>query len=162
MINRLILLKTLVFSLISCSNVGEKLPQFELKTLDGKSINQNDLQGKVTVINVWATWCGNCRNELPQLNQLASEYQENDAVIFLALADESPEKLKAFLQQHPFNFVQIPDGTALTDILKTRFVKTYPQHIILDKNLNITYEYSGELFDAVAVLNQEITRNLLQ
>lgn len=155
------LLITLLVGLASCSNVGEDLPTFQLQTLDGKTITEKDLLGKVTVINVWATWCGNCRNELDALNALEANYHNNPDVVFLAIADEDPEKLTRFLAQRPFNYVHIPNGTGLTDILQTRLVKTYPQHIVLDKNLHITYEYSGELNAATAVLGAAIDHNLL-
>lgn len=146
--------------LVSCSNVGEELPQFELKTLEGTTITQNDLQGKITVIDVWATWCGNCRNERSALNMLAEKYKDNPSVVLLAVADESPEKVAAFLQKYPFQFTHIPDGIALTDALKTRLVKTYPQHIVLDQQLRVIYEYSGELSSANTVLDSVIAHQL--
>lgn len=60
--------------------------------------------------------------------------------------------------RRPFNYTHIPDGTVLTDAIQTRLVKTYPQHIVLNKNLKITFEATGELQDAVAELSKEIDK----
>jgi len=144
--------------LLSCSNEGDKLPVFDFTTVDGNSISAKDLAGKITVINVWATWCGNCINELGQLNQLADRYQNDDKVVFLGLADEKPEKIQAFLARRPFNYTLVPNGKELTDALQTRLVKTYPQHLVLGPDLTIAYEATGELGDAVGILSAEIEK----
>lgn len=158
MMKKTLLLVGLLFTLFGCSNKGEQLPAFSLKTLDGNTITEKDLAGKTTVINVWATWCGNCLNELDDLNALAAKYESDTNVVFLALSDEDPAKIKDFLMRRPFNYTHIPDGTVLTDAIQTRLVKTYPQHIVLNKNLKITFEATGELQDAVAELSKEIDK----
>lgn len=156
LMKKTLILVSLLATLFACSNKGEPLPAFSLKTLDGDTITEKDLVGKTTVINVWATWCGNCLNELDDLNVLAAKYESDTNVVFLALSDEDPSKIKDFLMRRPFNFTHIPDGTVLTDAIQTRLVKTYPQHIVLDKDLKITYEATGELQDANAELSKEI------
>jgi thiol-disulfide isomerase/thioredoxin len=156
-INFHLLLFALLIVLNSCSNEGEDMPTFSLVTLDGTHVTEQDLLGKITVVNVWATWCGNCLNELDELNELASKYEKDDSV-FLAVSDESPEIVSAFVEKRPFKYVQIPNGLALTDAIQTRFVKTYPQHIILDQNLKISFEHTGEMGNTVNGLSKEIER----
>jgi len=148
--------------LVSCSNVGDELPTFRLKSLDGEVITEQDLSGKITVINVWATWCPNCLNELDALNALEQKYRGNRSVNFLAVSDEDPAKIQAFLNRRQFNFKQIPRGTELTDAIQTKWVKTHPQHILLDRNLTVRYEYSGELDNVVETLGAEIDRLLIE
>ena len=147
---------------MSCSNVGDELPTFRLKSLDGEVITEQDLSGKITVINVWATWCPNCLNELDALNALEQMYRGNRSVNFLAVSDEDPAKIQAFLNRRQFNFKQIPRGTELTDAIQTKWVKTHPQHILLDRNLTVRYEYSGELDNVVETLGAEIDRLLIE
>jgi len=53
-------------------------------------VNEN-LKGKTVVINVWATWCGPCRSEIPELNKLANEFRSND-IVFIALDSEDSTK----------------------------------------------------------------------
>ena len=140
----------------ACSNEGENLPSFNLTTIDGKSLTEKDLEGKITVINVWATWCHNCINELDELNELKEKYKNDPSVVFLAISDEEPAKVSRFLGRRAFNYTQIPNGLALTDAIQTRLVKTYPQHIVLGKDLKIGFEATGELGGAVEVLTKEI------
>lgn len=153
-----LILVSFLATFFACSNKGEPLPAFSLKTLDGDTITEKDLAGKTTVINVWATWCGNCLNELDDLNALAAKYEGDTSVVFLALSDEDPGKIKSFIMRRPFRYTQIPNGTLLTDALQTRLMKTYPQHIVLNKDLKITFEATGELRDAVAELSKEIDK----
>jgi peroxiredoxin len=145
-----------LLALFSCSNTGHYVPPFNLVTLEGKNISEADLRGKITIINVWATWCPNCLNELGELNKLASLYKDDTTVVFLAVSDEPPETIKAFLNRKAFNFIHIPNGKKVTDGLQTRMVKTYPQLVVLRKDLKIAFENSGELDNASEILNKEI------
>lgn len=155
---RTILLLGMLTTFFACSNEGQNLPSFSLYTLDGKTITEKNLVGKITVINVWATWCHNCLNEMDELNELAAKYEKDTSVVFLALSEEDPAKVEAFLKRKPFNYTQVTDGTDLMDAIQTRLVRTYPQHIVLDKDLKITFEATGELNGAVAVLSKEIDK----
>ena len=59
-----------VFGLMACSNKeGKKIPPMDFETLDGKHITSEMLEGNATVICVWATWCGDCIREIPELNE---------------------------------------------------------------------------------------------
>lgn len=142
--------------LLSCSNEGRQIPEFDLKTLDGNNISDKDLEGKITVINVWATWCGSCLEEIPELNELAEAYSQDTSVLFLALSDEPAEKVKPSLQRIPFNFKQIHDATELINGLQIRLVKAYPQHFIIGRDMKIKFEYTGELENIGKVLSEKI------
>ena len=78
----------------------------ELKTIDGKTIKLSDYAGKVVVVNLWATWCGPCRYEIPHLIELANEYKGR--VEFIGLTNEDPvedlEKVKEFVRDHKINY----------------------------------------------------------
>ena len=156
----LMIQKTALFffllALTSCSNIGHSVPSFNLVTIEGKNISEADLSGKITVINVWATWCPNCLNELAELNKLAALYKGDTSIVFLAVSDETPEKIKAFLDRKAFNFIHIPKGQKFTEGLQTRMVKTYPQLVVLGKDLKIVFENSGELDNACKILDKEI------
>jgi peroxiredoxin len=147
-----------ILAFIGCTNTGKKLPSFSLQTVDGKTITEQDLKGKITVIDVWATWCPNCLQERLELNILADMYKQDTSLVFLAISEEEPERIAAFLARNPFNFTHLLQGEKFTDLLQTQLVKTYPQHIVVDKDLNIVYERSSELNQASVVLSKEIER----
>lgn len=148
----------LAFSINACSPQGDKIPPFNLKTIEGKTITEEDLKGKITVVNVWATWCHNCLNEIEDLNSLAQKYKDDDEVLLIAVSDENCEQVASFLQRHSFDFIQLIDGETFTTKTQSRLVKTYPQHLVLDKDLKIRFESSSELSDASEQLSTEIER----
>lgn len=86
--------------------LSASLMMTELKTLDGKTIKLADYAGKVVVVNLWATWCGPCRYEIPHLIELADEYKGR--VEFIGLTNEDPvddlEKVKAFVRDQKINY----------------------------------------------------------
>ena len=78
----------------------------ELKTIDGKTIKLSDYAGKVLVVNLWATWCGPCRYEIPHLIEMANDYKGR--VEFIGLTNEDPvedaEKVKEFVRNQKINY----------------------------------------------------------
>ncbi len=78
----------------------------ELMTIDGKTIKLSDYASKVVVVNLWATWCGPCRIEIPHLIALAEEY--TGRVEFIGLTNEDPvddaEKVKGFVRDQKINY----------------------------------------------------------
>lgn len=146
----------IALSIVACSNEGEVMPSFSLQSLDGTVLSNKDLEEKIIIIDIWATWCHNCLNELSNMNKLVAKYKDNDEIMFIGLTDESREKVGAFLMKKPFNFTHIPNAKSLTDALQTRMVKTYPQHLVLNKESKIVFQESGEISSVDQVLSQVI------
>ena len=70
-------------------------------SLDGGPTHRvSDLRGNVVLLNIWATWCGPCRREMPDLSRLADAYR-GKGVVVLSLSDEEPEALRKFLAKYP-------------------------------------------------------------
>jgi len=75
-------------------------PRLQVTTLDGKAYDLAAHRGKWVVVNYWATWCGPCLEEMPELSALDA-MREHVEVIGLAYEEIEPEALEAFLEKHP-------------------------------------------------------------
>jgi len=121
---------------------GKPLPDFVFKDVLGNTYTPEDIKGKVVVINLWFTSCAPCIQEMPELNELVKEYENNDAVLFLALAlDEKGPRLNTFLETHVFNYNIVPDSRDY--VTKKLQVSAFPTHIVLDKSSNVVFTLSG-------------------
>ena len=66
----------------------DSAPDFKLTSLDGKAFTLADSKGKVILLNFWATWCGPCRAEIPDLIELQTKYKDQLQIIGLTVDDE--------------------------------------------------------------------------
>jgi thiol-disulfide isomerase/thioredoxin len=91
---------------VAAAPLPANLMTTELKTLDGRAIKLSDYAGKVVVVNLWATWCGPCRIEIPHLIELANDYKGR--VEFIGLTNEDPsddaEKVNNFVREQKINY----------------------------------------------------------
>lgn len=79
---------------------ADAMPVLEVKTIDGKAWRLADHRGHWVVVNYWATWCGPCLKEMPDLSALDAMREDVD-VIGLAYEDTTPADLHTFLVKHP-------------------------------------------------------------
>src|SRR5215203_2303562 len=87
--------------------VPEVVLDAEIKGMDNTTFRLADFHGKVQVINIWASWCGPCRREVPEYERVRKAYADKD-VVFIALTPENPERaaqqVKQFLSEVSFGF----------------------------------------------------------
>jgi peroxiredoxin/tetratricopeptide (TPR) repeat protein len=106
-------------------------PHFKATTLDGRTFDLSALQGRIVVINLWFLGCSPCRKEIPRLNDLVNEFQ-NEPVVFLAPSFDSADMLKRFLRTTPFNYHVIADAD---EIIIGKFnAVAFPTHIVIDRD----------------------------
>ena len=75
-------------------------PTLRIATLDGKTFDLAEQRGKWAIVNFWATWCGPCLKEMPELSALDA-MREHIVVIGLAYEDNTVEAMQAFMKLHP-------------------------------------------------------------
>lgn len=85
---------------------GFAAPPFELADLDGELLSLTELQGKVVVINLWASWCPPCRAEMPALQNASTSYADEDLVILGVhmTAQDSEANARAFVSEYGLSF----------------------------------------------------------
>src|SRR5690349_22500119 len=67
---------------------AKSVKKITLRDLDGNKVRLSDYQGRIVVLNFWATWCGPCKEELPRLGQIASQYVDHKVAFLLVSIDE--------------------------------------------------------------------------
>jgi thiol-disulfide isomerase/thioredoxin len=128
---------------ISFPMIGSTFPGFQSSRLDGKMINLGNLKGKVILINLWATWCGPCRAEIPDLEAL---YQKEKSKGFelagITVDSAGTEKAVAeFVKQEKMTYPVFldPDGRS-TLLLKTSVI---PTSAMIDRNGKVVWYHAG-------------------
>jgi cytochrome c biogenesis protein CcmG/thiol:disulfide interchange protein DsbE len=123
--------------------IDKPFPEFQLRDLHDadRVITQNDLKGEVSLANVWATWCPNCRVEHPELLRISRE--ENIPLYGINYNDNSPKAI-AWLErlENPYEFNIVDDkGTLAIDL----GVYGAPETFVIDTNGVIQYRHVGAL-----------------
>ncbi len=93
------------FPTVDAANFDKPAPDFQFRTLEGDAVSSlSEYKGQVVVLNFWATWCGPCLMELPDLNRLQQTYADQGLVV-LTVSDEDPGRLQEFAASRPFETV---------------------------------------------------------
>ena len=110
---------------------GTAFPPFSFKDLNGNLVTNESMKGKIIVIKCWYIHCTPCIREFPQVNKLTEEYKDRKDILFISLAEDSPEQLKAFLTRKPLSYSVIPNMKEyMNEALQ---LNSFPTHFILNK-----------------------------
>lgn len=77
---------------------GVPAPDFVLKGMNGENLRLSEFLGEVVMLNFWATWCGSCRQEMPELEQLYETYRSAGFVLIGVNVDDDTERAAKFVQ----------------------------------------------------------------
>lgn len=140
-------------------------PQFELMTAGGK-LQSADLEGKVVLINFWATWCSKCLQELPSFDEVHNTYKDNKDVMILAVDlgtdGESLEKAQKFIDKKGYRWNVAFDAD--TSAFSAMSLEDIPATVILDKKGHIRLIHTGynATEDYTGKMNAEIEKLLAE
>ena len=119
-----------------------KVPDFTLQSYDGEEYNMRSLEGKVVLLNFWATWCYPCRLEIPELNEFHEEY-EDLIVLGLSISD-TKKQLEDFSKLYDVKYPLLY-ATKETDKILMDYGGIYavPTSILIDRNGEKVFSYPG-------------------
>lgn len=116
--------------------IGTKAPAVIVVDMNGKVFSEDDLQGKVLVVNFWFTKCIPCKEEIPKLNLLMKKYSSRGDIVFIAPTFDDKKMTTQFLSKIPFDYHIVIDAQPIIE----RFnVKGYPSNIVIDKKGNFHF-----------------------
>jgi peroxiredoxin len=116
---------------------------FYLRDLNGKLVRLGDFQGKVVLLNFWATWCPPCRKEMPSMQQLYQVYKDKGLEIVAVSVDTtSSHEVRAFIEELELTFPVLHDRDSLVSRLYSN--PGVPSTYLIDVQGKVVYRVLGE------------------
>jgi peroxiredoxin len=148
--------------------IGEPAPDFLAFDMSGQEVSLEDYRGKVVLLNLWATWCTPCKEEMPSIQRLYGEVNDEDFLVLAVSIDRAPAdddrtnplggKLTAFADSLGLTFPVLHDPSA--EISTTYRTTGVPESFVLDREGVIMRKITGPMaWDAPQ--NVEFIRRLL-
>jgi peroxiredoxin len=118
-------------------------PDFTLNVMGGQNLHLKDQRGRVVMVNFWATWCGPCRQEMPQLNRLFEKYRASGFVLLGVNVDDDSSKAKEVASKLGVTFPVLLDTDKT--VSKLYDLSTMPSTVIIDRDGKVRYMHRGYL-----------------
>jgi thiol-disulfide isomerase/thioredoxin len=119
---------------------NSKAPSFDFVNYAGGKTKLEDLKGKYVYIDIWATWCGPCRAEIPSLKKVEEKYHDKK-IAFVSMsvdAEKDFEKWKTFVKEKELGGIQLyADKSWNSDFTKAFGINSIPRFILIDPNGNV-------------------------
>ena len=122
---------------------GMEAPDFTLVDLDGVEHSLSDFRGQVVMLNFWASWCGFCRAEIPDMNVVYDELADQGFEIVAVNLGEDPDHLRSFAAEYEIEFPVLTDVDGVTVPLYS--VRSIPTSYFLDAEGVVQVIYGGAI-----------------
>jgi peroxiredoxin len=142
--------------------VGNRVPAYQALDLQGREVSFADKEGQVVLVNVWATWCGPCRVEMPSIQASYERFRDRGFDVLAVSIDAGPgsrAKVQEFVEELGLEFTVLIDPDArITRVLQTVGV---PETFVLDREGRIAKRLIGAT-DWDSPANQTLITELLE
>lgn len=144
--------------------VGEPLPALELQDLGGQTVTLSSFEGRTILLNLWATWCVPCLDEMPELEELQFQYDPTVlSVVGISIDEIPPSMVHAFLEENSITYTTLmANGEALLDAL--HLPPGIPHTILLDDNGLVSGYWRGRFHpfdpDIEALIASTVSKQL--
>lgn len=112
--------------------VGMPSPAFSCPDIEGKTVTLESLRGKLVYIDVWATWCGPCRGELPHLEKLEESYAGKDIHFVSISCDQNKAAWEKMVREKNMKGIQLYGGSKM-QFMDDYLINGIPRFILLDR-----------------------------
>ena len=129
-----------------------------MKTIEGELVSMEEFKGKVVFLNLWASWCGPCRAEMPGIEELYSELSDDEDIVFVMLSvDRKENAALRFMKRMKFDFPSYTLGGPLIEQLRVPSIPTTfvisPEGKILKKKVGLA-RYNTKSFKNFLIKNK--------
>ena len=147
-----VLLAAALLALPSCSQHGETAKgeplDIKFQAVDGRHVDLSKMQGKVVLVDFWATWCGPCVGEIPHVKAAYEKYRAKGFEVVGISLDQDHARLDEFTKAHGMMWPQYFDGKGWSNTIGTRFgIRSIPAMWLVDKNGNLADTNARENLD---------------
>ena len=138
-------------------------PNFELKDVNGKTVQLADFKGKVVLLDFWATWCGPCQIEIPWFVDFERKYRDQGFVVIgVAMDDEGWTVVKPFIEQMKVNYRVVVGNDHVADLYGG--IDALPTTLIIDRDGRVASVHLGlsgkqDFADEIEQLLEKTTTN---
>ena len=125
--------------------IPNAVAQADLTNLDKSTFKVADKKGKVVLLNMWATWCGPCRSEMPTLVKMQDEHRDqNFEIIGIDVDDETVDDINAFAKEMKLNYTLVWGEPELqNELVKITSFQGIPQSFLIDRDGRLRGIFKG-------------------
>lgn len=126
--------------------IGDKAPDFSLKTLDGRTLKLSDFRGKKVVLNFWATWCPPCKAEVPEFQEFYQKHQTSGIEIVavdITSQEKNKEVVAEFIKSYAVTYPVVLDETG--SVASVYRISAIPTTYMIDTQGIIRHKVTGAM-----------------
>jgi peroxiredoxin len=127
-----VLLLTTIGAYAARGLVGDDAPDFALKSAAGPNLRLSEHQGDVVMLNFWATWCGPCRQEMPELEKIYSRFRPAGFTLLGINVDGDPERARRMAEEVGVSFPVLFDNEKTVSRLYD--IRAMPVTVLIDRD----------------------------